>query len=263
MQLVRIDLPAVTARPAGPGRRIVSAAVALGAAAVLAGCSGSGADSAAAKPEGFDVAAALKQADRSAYSAVMTTRSEADGKTALSLTGRINFNAPTTGSLRMSISPGTAQESGVEQVITDGAAYTRVTKGAGAGQAWQKVPVTDPAKAARVPDLARYAELLLERGPSVQKGQVTKDGVVTQHLSGEIGKDDLRTVDTSVYESVKNSDADGVRTDVWVDREGRIVRLEQWFSLREPGADKETALHQATRFSDFAGPVEVRTPKGA
>lgn len=194
------------------------------------------------------------------YSAQMDIRSLVGGRTAVVMTGRINMNLPEdagmTGHLAVRT---TTLDTGeppiaVDEVMTDGILFVRTmkTRTAPAGR-WQRVPKS-VADAGSLPDLSDYTRLLLLGGPSVVKGQEKQGGVPATRLSGRIETEQIRTVEPNLYDRLRTASVDGFDCDIWIDADGRTIRLEQWVLMQGRRA------HNIMTLAKFRAPVTVRAP---
>ncbi len=227
-----------------------SAAPSSSASASASGSPLSGLAPASPVPPGTDVVAVIERGIKAApYSGKVDIRTEVAGKTVLNMTGRVNLNTALSGTVRMTITPGAPTEQVIEQVVTG--THVHIKQGAGA---WTKRTHAEMG-AGQLPNLSlgKYAEMLASQGAAAVNGMETKDGVQAYRLSGKVTADQVKPVEPRLYDQLKGGGLDGFECAVWVDQQGRVVRMEQWLKI------SGKAGHNIFALSDF-GPTFVAKP---
>ncbi|MFD4399886.1 hypothetical protein [Kitasatospora sp. NPDC058478] len=120
----------------------------------------------------------------------------------------------------------------------DGKTYTKGDNG------WSISPRGD-----RIADYHGYATLLLSFGPSARKGMEDCAGTPCFHLSGRVDLERIRTVEASLYQTLKAKNAKEVQLDQWIDAQGRTVRYDRLVEF------EGLRVRTSGTFRDF-GPVE-------
>ena len=201
-------------------------------------------------PPGTDVAAVIERGIKAApYSGNADIRTEMAGTTGLTMTGRVNLNTALSGTMRLTITPGAPTQQVVDQVVTGTHVY--IKQGAGA---WTKRTHAEMG-AGQLPNLSlsKYAEMLVSNGAANVNGTETKDGVQTYRLSGKVTVDQVKPVEPRLADQLSGQGLDGFECAVWVDQQGRVVRMEQWLKISgKPG-------HNTFALSGF-GPTFVAKP---
>jgi LppX_LprAFG lipoprotein len=189
------------------------------------------------------------------YSATITISSEAGEQSVLTAAGRINLNAPLTGYLNIrAIEDVDSEPTAIEEVLVGGAAYVRLMKqGKSTAGEWRKREAGD----SPVGNLTGYAQLLLRGGPSAVKGEETQNGVAATRLSGRVELEQVRQLEPGLYDRLRASSVDSLACDIWVDRAGHVVRLEQRFTIQNQ------AVHNILTLSKFRSPLKVKAPAAA
>ncbi|WP_171166111.1 hypothetical protein [Streptomyces sp. I05A-00742] len=222
-----------------PGGVVVAAA----AVAVLGGC---GSDDSAPS---FDVEDAVRKADKAPYSAQVEIQTFI-GQPWSTMTGRVNYNAPKAGTLRIRHLVGKSPVD-YQEVVTSDADYMLYQPGSkGSGGRWRKVPpgVSDFGSQ----DVDSYTHTLLGMGPSVRKGVEQQGGEPAYRLSGTLTLERVRPADQFLHLQMSVTKKKWIDCDVWINKAGRVVRAEQ----RTPDG-----LRRVTVLKDFGAPVKVSVPK--
>jgi hypothetical protein len=243
------------------------------AGAMLAGCGGSepeappvSSTSAASAPQGSpspaaanrapsfdDVKAAIAaQGEVGAYSTTFTLVTQVNGKTLLVMSGRMNVEGPVAGKVTMRLKKVGDQQAGVgETVFTAKTMYVRAGLRRPVTGPWQRSPMT---KNDVAPSLQDYAEVMLEQGPKVMKKQQRLKGIATTRLSGRIKIAEIEDFQPSLYKQLRSVGTNDIGVDLWVDRRGRVLRLEQRLKI---GPQR---LHNTMIMKKFQRPMTVRAP---
>jgi hypothetical protein len=201
-------------------------------------------------PPGTDVAAVIERGIKAPpYSGNADIHTELAEKAALTMTGRVNLNTALSGTMRLTLTPGAPTEQVIDQVITGTHVYLK--QGAGA---WTKRTHAEMG-AGQLPNLSlsQYAQALVKQGAAAVNGMETKDGVQTYRLSGKVTLDQVKAIEQRLYDQLRIQGLDGFQCAVWVDQQGRVVRMEQW--LKISGKDG----HNTFTLSGF-GPTFVPKP---
>ncbi len=176
-----------------------------------------------------------------------------DGQLGALVTGKTNLNAKTaTGHFRFqALASGDTPASTVETVRTVRADYARTVQKNSKNNSWQQVRRTE----APVANVTGFARLLLKRGPSAVKGPEALDWIQTTRLSGEVTAKDVRKLEPSLYHRLQANGLKSFTCDLWVDGSGRVVRLEEQFSLQG------YPIQNVVELSDFGAPFKQKKPK--
>ncbi|HST82089.1 MAG TPA: hypothetical protein VLL08_10185 [Kineosporiaceae bacterium] len=204
-----------------------------------------------------EIQAVLAEAGKAkSSSAAVKLRTFADGRLAVVMTGRMNLSRPPSSRLQLRISPLSGQKARIiDEIRTPQALYVRGRTGSrqAAGR-WQRLPDSAQGENLGVPNVTRYAQLLLKAGPSAVKQQKSINGAPATLLSGRIEADQIKKIEPSLYDRLRASGVDDFACDIWVDRKGRVVRFDQWLML------KGTSGHNVLTFTKFQGKMTVRPP---
>jgi hypothetical protein len=243
------------------------------AGVVLAGCGKSepydppeNSTSAASAPEGSpspaanrapsfdDVKAAIAtQSDVGPYSATFKLVTEVNGKTLLMMSGRMNMEGPVSGKITIRYKKVGDQQAGIaEGVVTPKTMYIRAALRRPVTGPWQRMPVTK--EDAVAPSLQNYAELMTALGPKVMKKQQRLKGIATTRLSGRIKIARIKNLQRSLYKQLRSVGTNDIGVDLWVDRRGRGLRMEQQLKI---GPQR---LHHTMVIAKFQRPLTVRPP---
>lgn len=200
------------------------------------------------------MAEVLKAAGTAPYSAQVEISAMADTQVVQTMTGRLNFNSPDKGTLRVRAGDTVPRDRAVdtEVVRVADAIYVRGLS-EGSDRKWQRTEADGGATAG---DYAVFAQLLLQGGPGVRKGIEQQGGVPAHHLSGVLTTEQVGTVDQETYKTLRAMRSKQMTYDVWVDAKGRVIRFEQSFTAA-PSMKKG---RNVAVLSDFGGVVPVRAP---
>jgi hypothetical protein len=190
------------------------------------------------------------------YSATLKTRTVLAGDVALTTTAQYNFNAPLIGYVRVRThaATGNAKAVNVNEVVTDRFTYVREMKASGAPKGrWKRISRTD-LDAATAPKLGDYARLLLLQGAVTIKGEQAQQGVPATRLSGDIAAEDVKALEPGLYSRLRSANVDKFGCNIWVDRSGRVIRLEQRIEM------KDQAAVTVMTVSKFRRPLTVKAP---
>ena len=188
-----------------------------------------------------------------AYSALVKTRTLVDGDLAVLMTGRMNFNSEFTAHVKLRVTdpPGDGENAYSEMVVTRRATYARAGKPAGK---WRRLANANQSEGQLAADLDDYVRLLLKRGPSAIKGQERFNDVLATRISGRIKAGQIKDIDPSVYENLRQSKVASFAIDLWVGRKGRVVGLKQRFVIQ--GAKMQNIM----TLTEFRGPQTFSAP---
>jgi hypothetical protein len=203
-----------------------------------------------------DVKAALADpSHKKPQSASIKLVSKVEGTTLLVMTGRLNLVGSLTGHATYRVKAvGKQKAQSVQEVITRRTLYLRSSPGSSGRVTgpWRQGPATKAATS--VPKLQEYATLLAKQGPAAMKGQKWIDGVPSTLLSGRIAAGQIKKIDPTVYDQMRSQGVDDFACDLWVDRKGRVIRLEQWLTV------KNATAHNIVTLTAYRGPITVRPP---
>lgn len=200
----------------------------------------------------------LDKADRKPFSTSMEIRTYIDGSLAMSRIGRVNMNSASTGRFRTRIpsSPGGSNFRTYENILLGYANYERELKADGERTNWyltvafsENRGLFDPNDLFRVED---YVELMTALGEKTVHGYETVQGVPAIHLSGEITADDAMNSGTPLAYLISAAQIKAIVCDLWVDRSGRVARLEFRIDERDQ--------HGILTMWDFRPPFTQKAP---
>ena len=232
--------------------------------AVLTGCTGSPKETADVRGATTSSAGSattaltdLKRkvsANTGAYSVTFRDELADDGGEPIVTTGRINLNGPYSGRYRMRIPAGDGlpEATVFEYLTTETASWNRATEPKTMASRWGKVK-RDGRPA--ISDTAGYAQLLIGHGPSAYQGEKTLDGVRATHLVGTLTPDEIDSIDPALSKRLRTGKVSSLKCEIWVDADGRAVRLDTEFTLA-----KTTTASRLT-LSGFGAPYVVKAPK--
>ncbi|GAA0422387.1 hypothetical protein [Streptomyces luteireticuli] len=247
---------------------VTAAAVAATAAVVTLGGCGSaktgkvadavkGAPSSSAPADGFDVEEAVRKADPAPYSVQMDAKTYVGSRHTITISGRANLNAPMTASMRMRSAPAAPVELGIdmEMIATPEGTYGRGRiVNFDTGGRWTKLPAGGDDGAQ---DFDKYTRMMLDLGPSARKGVEKQGGEPAYRLSGTLTQDMARKADPKLYNNMRTKGLRQIDCDLWVNKAGRVVRLEQWMGA---GGQKG---HNVVVLKDFGAPVKITAPSAS
>ncbi|GAA2917403.1 hypothetical protein GCM10020221_11960 [Streptomyces thioluteus] len=245
---------------------VVAAAAVTAAVVTLGGCGSGktervagavkGSSSASSAPaDGFDVGEAVRKADPAPYSAQMDTETYLGSRLAMTMSGRGNLNAPTGMKVRMrTVSDVPADQAvDMEMLATPEGAYGRGKLGQfNTGGGWARMPAGGSQGAAQ--DFDKYTRMMLDLGPSARKGVEVQGGQPAHRLSGTLTREQVRKADVKLYDNMRTKGMEQIDCDLWINKAGRVVRLEQWMGVSGAKA------HNVMVLKDFGAPVKFTAP---
>ncbi|MET7519799.1 hypothetical protein ABZS88_41810 [Streptomyces sp. NPDC005480] len=181
----------------------------------------------------------LAAADDTHYSAALKAVTQSGTRRLQLMVGRINLNGPLTGR-----TTDRTEQYTEDVVYTPHHVYRRAS---GSDGAWQKFPASTGKGGIPTDRLPRYVRLVLDRG-----GKVSGSSEPVR-VSARLTPKDIESVDKTVGRNLRP--ATSIGTDVWVDEEGRVVRVRQDIHFAS-GPDVRNTL----TLSRFERAVSVRTP---
>ncbi|WP_329299429.1 hypothetical protein OG410_13950 [Streptomyces sp. NBC_00659] len=181
----------------------------------------------------------LAAADDTPYSAALKAVTQSGTRRLQRVVGRINLNAPFTGRTRDETEQYTE-----DVVITRQKVYRRAT---GSHGVWQEFPASVAKGGIPVDRLPQYVDLILDHGGSVHRESEPV------RVSGRLTPKDIESVDKISGRNLRPAIA--INADVWIDKDGRIVRVRQDVHFAsEPGFQSTLTL------TDFKSAVPVSAP---
>ncbi|MFE9967557.1 hypothetical protein ACWD8L_31795 [Streptomyces sp. NPDC005133] len=182
----------------------------------------------------------LAAADDAPYSAAIraVTRS-GTGRRLQLMVGRINLNAPLTGR-----TTDKTEQYTEDVVITRQKVYRRAS---GTHGVWQEFPAAAAMGGIPTDRLPQYVRLILGHSGSVHRG--SEPVRVSAHLAPK----DIESVDRTVGRNLHPASA--IDTDVWIDKEGRIVRVRQDIHFAS-----QPDIQNTLTLTDFKSVVPVSAP---
>ncbi|MFD7757666.1 hypothetical protein [Streptomyces sp. NPDC059757] len=181
----------------------------------------------------------LAAADDAPYSAALRAVTQSGSGRLQLMVGRINLNAPLTGRATEKTEQYTE-----DVVITRQKVYRRAS---GSHGVWQEFPAAAAKGGIPTDRLPQYVRLILGHRGSVHRGSEPV------RVSARLAPKDIESVDRAVGRNLRPASA--IDADVWIDKEGRIVRVRQ---------DIHFASHpdiQGTlTLTDFKSVVSVSAP---
>ncbi|WP_369166949.1 hypothetical protein AB5J49_03245 [Streptomyces sp. R28] len=155
------------------------------------------------------------------------------------MVGRINFNAPLTG-----LTTETTAQYTDDVVITRQKVYRRAS---GSHGVWQEFPASAAKGGIPTDRLPRYVHLILGHGGSVHRGSEPV------RVSARLTPKDIESVDRTVGRNLRP--ATSIDAAVWIDEEGRIVRVRQDIHFAS-----DPDIQNTLTLTDFKGAVSVSAP---
>ncbi|MFI0961882.1 hypothetical protein ACH4S8_10810 [Streptomyces sp. NPDC021080] len=181
----------------------------------------------------------LAAADDTPCSAAIDAVTQSGTRRLQHVTGRVNLNAPFTGR-----TTDETEQYTEDVVITRQKVYRRAT---GSHGVWQEFPASVAKGGIPVDRLPQYVELILEHGGSVHRGSEPV------RVSGRLTPKEIESVDRTSGRNLRPATA--IDADVWIDEEGRIVRVRQDVRFTsDPGFRSTLTL------TDFESAVPVSAP---
>lgn len=181
----------------------------------------------------------LAAADDTPYSAAMKAVTQSGPRGLQVMVGRINLNAPLTGRTTERTEQYTE-----DVVITRQKVYRRAS---GSHGVWQEFPATAAKGGIPTDRLPQYVHLILGHSGSVHQG--SEPVRVSAHLTPK----DIESVDRTVGRNLRPATA--IDADVWLDKEGRIVRVRQDIHFAS-----EPDIQATLTLTDFKSAVSVSAP---
>ncbi|MGY0489175.1 hypothetical protein [Streptomyces sp. WG-D5] len=182
----------------------------------------------------------LRAASEAPYSAALDAVTRSEGKRLQHMYGRINLNAPLTG-----------RTTDVTEHYTEDVVMTRqhvYRRAVGAGGAWQVLPAAAAKGGIPVDRLPRFVRLILDHGGRVHQ----REGEPVR-VSGKLTPRQIETVDRTSGRNLRSVTT--VDAEVWVDEEGRVVRVREGLRFADGPLVRNTIT-----LSGFQGPVAVARP---
>jgi hypothetical protein len=244
--------------------RVLKAVVCTASIAALTACSGS-----SSGPSAQLEAAVTRAAGSGPYSAASATQTLLNNtQVVVQMTGKVNLNAPLTGYLELKTLTDAGETVSYSEVLTDKFAYIREAEAAAStpsaspdpdatddgGDTWRRSNRTGSSGGPSLSNFPKYATLLLNRGASAVKGDQVRDGVKTVWLSGRITAAEVKTIEPSLYTSLQAEGLADFGCDLWVDSDGRVIRLEQ--TMDQAGQ----STHSVVSLAKFGAPLTVAAP---
>lgn len=181
----------------------------------------------------------LAAADDTPYSAALKAITQSGTRQLQLMVGRINLNAPLTGR-----TTDKTEQYAEDVVITRQKVYRRAIDSHGV---WQKFPASVAKGGIPTDRLPQYARLILGHGGSVDRG--SEPVRVSAHLTPK----DIESVDRTVGRSLRP--ATTIDADVWIDKEGRVVRVRQDIHFAS-----DPDIRNTLTLTDFKSTVSVSAP---
>ncbi|MGW8887902.1 hypothetical protein [Streptomyces sp. NPDC055749] len=181
----------------------------------------------------------LAAADDAPYSAALRAVTQSGPRRLQLMVGRINLNAPLTGRTKDKTEQYTE-----DVVITRQKVYRRAS---GSHGVWQKFPASAAKGGIPTDRLPEYVRLMLGRGSSVHRGNEPV------RVSARLTPKDIESVDRTVGRNLRPATA--IDADVWIDKEGRIVRVRQDIHFAS-----DPDIENTLTLTDFKSAISVSTP---
>ncbi|MFG2440592.1 hypothetical protein [Streptomyces sp. NPDC048508] len=210
--------------------------VALSALALSACASGSATRPDAGRQVVLDRLAA---ADDGPYSARLDAITKSGTRRLQHMVGRINLNAPLTGR-----TTDETEQYTEDVVMTPQKVYRQAT---GSHSGWQEFPASTAKGGVPVDRLPQYARFILRHGGSVHGGSDA------MRVSARLTPKEIESVDRVSGRNLRP--ATGIDVKVWIDRKGRIVRVNEEVHFKSDADIQITLI-----LNDFKSPVSVKAP---
>ncbi|WP_329453201.1 hypothetical protein OG894_42135 (plasmid) [Streptomyces sp. NBC_01724] len=181
----------------------------------------------------------LAAADDAPYSAVIRAVTQSGPRRLQLMVGRINLNAPLTGRTTEKTEQYTE-----DVVITRQKVYRRAS---GSHGVWQEFPAAAAKGGIPTDRLPQYVRLILGHSGSVHRGSEPV------RVSASLTPEDIESVDRTVGRNLRP--ATTIDADVWIDKEGRIVRVRQDIHFAS-----DPDIQGTLTFTDFKSAVSVSAP---
>ncbi|MFF1839042.1 hypothetical protein ACFVXE_33410 [Streptomyces sp. NPDC058231] len=181
----------------------------------------------------------LAAADDTPCSAAIEAVTQSGPRRLQLMVGRINLNAPLTGRTTEKTEQYTE-----DVVITRQRVYRRAS---GSHGSWQEFPASAAKGGIPTDRLPQYVRLILGHSGSVHRGSEPV------RVSARLTPKDVESVDRTVGRNLRPATA--IDADVWIDKEGRIVRVRQDIHFASAPDIQGTLT-----LTDFKSAVSVSTP---
>ncbi|MDX3768379.1 MULTISPECIES: hypothetical protein [unclassified Streptomyces] len=181
----------------------------------------------------------LGAADDTPYSAAMRAVTQSGTERLQLMVGRINLNTPLTGRTTDKTKQYTE-----DVVITRQKVYRRAS---GSHGVWQEFPSAAAKGGIPTDRLPQYARLILGHRGSVHRGSEPV------RVSASLSPKDIESVDRAVGRNLRPATA--IDADVWIDKDGRIVRVRQDIHFAS-----DPDIQNTLTLTDFKSVVSVSAP---
>ncbi|MET8288063.1 hypothetical protein AB0M86_49585 [Streptomyces sp. NPDC051639] len=181
----------------------------------------------------------LAAADDAPYSAAIRAVTQSGTRRLQLMTGRINLNAPLTGR-----TTDKTEQYTEDVVITRQKVYRRAS---GSDGEWQEFPASTAEGGIPTDRLPRYVHLILGHSGAVHRGSEPV------RVSARLTPKDLEAVDRTIGRNLRP--ATTIDAAVWIDKEGRVVRVRQDIHFAS-----DPDIHNTLTLSDFRSAVPVGAP---
>ncbi|MCS0603655.1 hypothetical protein NX794_20910 [Streptomyces sp. LP11] len=183
----------------------------------------------------------LAAADDAPYSAALRAVTQTGTRRLQLVEGRVNLNAPLTGRTAER-----TEQYAEDVVITRRKVYRRAR---GTHGVWQEFPASAAKGGIPVDRLPQYLRLMLGHGASVHQGSEPV------RVSARLTPKDVASVDRTTGRNL--SPATTIDAQVWIDKEGSIVRVRQQIHFVS-ASDIQATL----TLTDFRSAMSVSAPAG-
>ncbi|MFE7331870.1 hypothetical protein ACFU8W_44705 [Streptomyces sp. NPDC057565] len=181
----------------------------------------------------------LAAADDTPYSAAIKAVTQSGPRRLQLMVGRINLNAPLTGR-----TTDKTEQYTEDVVITRQKVYRRAS---GSHGVWQEFPASAAKGGIPTDRLPQYVHLILGHSGSVHRGSEPV------RVSARLTPKNIESVDRTVGRNLRPATA--IDADVWIDKEGRIVRVRQDIHFAS-----DPDIQNTLTLTDFKSPVSVSAP---
>lgn len=181
----------------------------------------------------------LAAADDTPYSAAIKAVTQSEARRLQLMVGRINLNAPLTGR-----TTDTTEQYTEDVVITRQKVYRRAS---GSHGVWQEFPASAAKGGIPTDRLPQYVHVMLGHNGTVHQGSEPI------RVSARLTPKDIESVDRTVGRNL--GPASTIDTDVWIDKEGRIVRVRQDIHF-----ESHPDIQGTLTLTDFMSAVSVSAP---
>ncbi|MFB9571412.1 hypothetical protein [Streptomyces yanii] len=181
----------------------------------------------------------LAAADDTPYSAAIKAVMQSETRRLQLMVGRINLNGPLTGR-----TTDKTEQYTEDVVITRQKVYRCAS---GSRGVWQEFPASAAKGGIPTDRLPQYVHLILGHSGSVHRGSEPV------RVSARLTPKDIESVDRTVGRNLRPATA--IDADVWIDKEGRIVRVRQDIHFAS-----DPDIQNTLTLTDFKSPVSVSAP---